>query len=216
MNPHLRAPLVHFGDPAASGRVAVILLHGRNQTPAVMERDVVQRLDLRGLAYLAPSAADDTWYPASFMAPFADNEPRLSQALERVEEISVDLARRGVPAELQVILGFSQGACLGCQFVYRARRRFGALIAFTGGLLGPPGTSFPPLAGAFSGMPALFGGAADDPWVPASRMRESAETFALSGANVETAFYDGNVHEVRDAEIARGRAILERLRSPSQ
>ena len=36
-------------------------------------------------------------------------------------------------------MGFSQGACLACEHVYRQRRRFGALVALTGGLIGPPG-----------------------------------------------------------------------------
>lgn len=213
MNRHFEAPLVLFGAPPTSARASVILLHGRSQTPAIMEREVVRRLDLSDVAYLAPAAADCTWYPVGFMAPLADNEPHLSQAIERVREVSVELVRRGVPTEAQVILGFSQGACLACEFIYRDRRRFGALIALTGGLIGPHGTRWDASIDAWMGMPVLLGGSREDPWVPASRMRETAEFFRARGASVRATFYEGTAHEIFDDQIALARAILGELRA---
>ena len=36
------------------------------------------------IAYLAPQAPSHTWYPYSFLAPLAQNEPHLSNALATV------------------------------------------------------------------------------------------------------------------------------------
>lgn len=213
MDRHLEALVVLFGASPTSAPISVILLHGRNQTPAIMEREVVRRLDLSDVAYLAPASDNRTWYPGSFMAPFADNEPYLSHAIERVREVSDELVHRGVPTEAQVVLGFSQGACLACHFIYRQRRRFGALIALTGGLIGPPGTRWDAETDAWVGMPVLLGGSREDPWVPASRMRETAAFFSERGASVHATFYEGTAHEIFDDQIARVRSILGELRA---
>jgi phospholipase/carboxylesterase len=212
-NRHLEAPLALFGPPPTSARVVVILLHGRGHSPATMEQAVVRRVGLPDVAYLAPTAANQTWYPAGFMAPLAENEPQLSHALERVREVSDELVRRGVPTEAQVLLGFSQGACLACDFVYREPRRFGALVALTGGLIGPPGTRWNAAPDAWVDMPVLLGGSEDDPWVPASRMRETAEVFRAGGAGVNATFHEGTAHEVTDAQIALTRALFDKLRA---
>ncbi len=94
------------------------------------------------LAYFAPQAAGNSWYPYSFLAPIEQNEPALTSALHRVEELVADISRAGMGRERIVIAGFSQGACLASEFVARHAARYGALIAFSGGLIGPPGTKF--------------------------------------------------------------------------
>jgi phospholipase/carboxylesterase len=193
---------VVFGAPLDSARVIALLLHGRNQDPAFMDEHVVRRLALPNIAYVAPAAAERSWYPAGFMAPIADNEPRLSQALERVARIADELAAP------YVVIGFSQGACLACEHVYRRGAR--ALIAFTGGLIGPPGTTWRS-GNELAGMPVLISGGDADAWVPIGRMRETAEAFARLGARVATHFYPGGEHEVRDTELAAARALLAEL-----
>ncbi len=193
---------VVFGAPLARARVIALLLHGRNQDPAFMDEHVVRRLALPNVAYVAPAAADRSWYPAGFMAPLADNEPRLSLALERVARIADEL---GAPP---VVIGFSQGACLACEHVYRRGAR--ALIAFTGGLIGPSGTTWRS-GDELAGMPVLIAGGLSDAWVPAERMRETAEVFARLGARVATQFHPGGEHAVSDAELAAARALLVEL-----
>ena len=187
-----------------------IVLHGRAQSPETMQEIVTGRLDVPDVTYLAPAAHDASWYPSSFLVALERNEPHLSWALERVLEISAGLEKQGFPASSQVLIGFSQGACLACELVHRIRRRFGAVIALTGGVVGPPGTTFEPKEGAFAGMPVLLGGAEQDPFVPAWRMRETADVFAASGADVSFTLYPGAAHEVPDDQIARARAMLVR------
>ena len=193
---------VVFGAPLDRARVIALLLHGRNQDPAVMDEHVVRRLALPNVAYVAPAAADRSWYPAGFMAPIADNEPRLSQALERVARIADELAAP------HVVIGFSQGACLACEHVYRRGAR--ALIAFTGGLIGPPGTTWRS-GDELAGMPVLISGGDSDAWVPAARMRETGEVFTRLGARVSTQIHRGADHAVSDAEIVIARALLVEL-----
>jgi phospholipase/carboxylesterase len=207
-NPHMEPPLAFFGAPLTSARAAVILLHGRTQTPEHMFEHAVRRLELDDFVYAAPRAADSTWYPAGFMAPLADNEPRLSLALERITSLSDELTNRGFPPARQVIMGFSQGGCLACEYVYRRRTRFAALIAFTGGLIGPPGTEWSASGDIFRRMPVLLGGSATDPWVPAPRMKETAEVYRRLGGEIDFELHPTQGHEISDAQISRARAIL--------
>jgi phospholipase/carboxylesterase len=202
-NPHLSAPEL-FGAPVANARIVAILLHGRTQDPHQMNDHIVRRLALDDLAYVAPAAEGRTWYPKGFLEPFADNEPRLSFALERLGQLCDEYPRA-------VMIGFSQGACLASEYVYRSRTRPPrALIAFTGGLLGPPRTTWdetPSLR-----IPIMISGSVSDPFVPLFRMRESAAAFAKLGAEVTTQFHEaGARHEVSDAEIQTARALLAAL-----
>jgi phospholipase/carboxylesterase len=208
MNPHFEAPLTYYGAALDAARTVVILIHGRGQSPAYMEEHVVRRLDLPDVAYVAPTAAGNTWYPAGFMAPFADNEPHLGFALERVDALSNELAARGVPRASQVILGFSQGACLACEHQYRRQERVAALIAFTGGLIGPAGTVWQTPTRPYAGMPVLLGGGSADAWVPRERMIETAAVFRQLGAEVSIELYPSTAHEIVDDQIDAARAIL--------
>ncbi len=177
-----------------------------------MHEQVVQRLGLDAIAYVAPAAADNTWYPKGFMAAIEENEPRLTFALERLSALSDDLAGRGYPYSAQVVLGFSQGSCLGSEFVYRRRRRYGALIGFTGGLVGAAGTRWDAETDAFRGMPVFLGGSDVDPWVPVSRILETAEVFRRLQATVSCRIYPSMGHEICDDEIGHAREILAALR----
>ena len=208
-NPHLRTAPLLCGAPIAKARVVVILVHGRGQSPEEIEEHVARRIDLGDVAYVAPAAADRTWYPVRFMAPALENEPHLTFAVERLAALSDELAATGRPVAAQVLMGFSQGACLACELVYRRRRRFAALCAFTGGLPGPPGTRWDAAVDEnVRDMPVLLGGSDDDPWVPASRMRETADLYTRLGARVTLNLYAGTEHTVRDEQIADARALL--------
>ena len=88
---------------------------------------------------LAPQAANQTWYPYRFLEPMARNEPWLSSALQRVGDLVQQVEGAGISAERIVLGGFSQGACLASEFAARNARRYGGLLVFSGGLIGPPG-----------------------------------------------------------------------------
>ena len=77
MLPHEGQPVVEAGAPLGTAPV-VILVHGRNSAPANI-LDLARRFERPALTYLAPAAANRTWYPLSFLAPIAENEPGVKE-----------------------------------------------------------------------------------------------------------------------------------------
>ena len=208
MHPHHGQRVVSVGAPLADSRGVVVMLHGRNAGPDNI-LDLVPRLNRPKLTYLAPAAANRSWYPYTFMAEREKNEPFLSSALARLDDLIVDLSHRRIDATQIVVLGFSQGACLATEFVFRHPRRYGGLIAFTGGLIGPPGATWD-TGGSFDGMPAFFGCSDVDAHVPIGRVRESTEIFARMAADVTSRVYAGMGHIVNDDEIRWARELIDR------
>ncbi|MFH1497686.1 MAG: phospholipase, partial [Verrucomicrobiota bacterium] len=79
MNPH-PANTVRLGPALEKARGVVILIHGRGSSAG----DIIRLADIFGradLAFVAPQAANHSWYPHRFLAPTAQNEPALSSAL---------------------------------------------------------------------------------------------------------------------------------------
>jgi phospholipase/carboxylesterase len=207
-DPHRLEPVRRLGAPIDQAAAAVILLHGRGSSAEDILGLATEMYDDR-VAYLAPEAAGHRWYPYSFMAPIAENEPWLSSALAKVAA-TVQLA---LDAKLErehiVICGFSQGACLATEFVARHPARYGAMIALTGGLIGPPEANLHH-PGNLAGMPALFSSGDPDPHVPWSRVLASAEQFTAMGAEVQTQRHAGRPHTVLPQEIESARELLLR------
>src|SRR5580658_9920870 len=115
-DPHKDGPIRRFGEPLEEASGAVILLHGRGGSAEDI-LSLARDFYLPQLVFLAPQAAGNSWYPNSFLAPVAQNEPWLTSALHRVEKIAEMLDQAGISSEQVVICGFSQGACLGTEFV---------------------------------------------------------------------------------------------------
>jgi predicted esterase len=68
------------------------------------------------------------------------------------------------------LLGFSQGACLSLEYVARHATRYAAVVGFSGGLIGPPGT--PRLfGGSLDGTPVFLGCSDIDPHIPLARVQ---------------------------------------------
>jgi predicted esterase len=187
----------------------VILVHGRNAGPANI-LSLVPRLDRPDLTYLAPAAANRTWYPYSFLAPREQNEPGLTSALTMLRDVMADVAARGVERRRIAILGFSQGACLASEFVYRNPARYGGLIAFTGGLIGEPGAAWS-VQGRLDGTPVFLGSSDVDAHVPLDRVRETADVFTRMGGDVTLRVYPGMGHLVNEDEIVCARAVLDSI-----
>jgi predicted esterase len=208
-DPHAGQPIRSTGPPLSPTAVVAILVHGRNAGPENI-LDLADQFARPGVTYLAPSAAGRTWYPFSFLAPRGRNEPFLSSALAAIGRLTDDVLAQGVLPERIAIAGFSQGACLATEFVYRRTDRLGALIAFSGGLIGPPGTAWERTA-SFDDRPAFFGCSDVDAHVPRARVDESAGVFSTLGARVTLRLYPGMGHVVNDDEIAHARVILDEI-----
>ncbi|MGH9203868.1 MAG: alpha/beta hydrolase, partial [Vicinamibacterales bacterium] len=109
------------------------------------------------------------------------------------------------------LLGFSQGACLTAEFAVRHAGRFGGLLIFSGGLIGPPGTTWNS-PGSFDGTPVFLGCSDVDAHIPKQRVEESAAVFARMGADVTARLYSGMGHLVNDDEIAFARVVMDEIR----
>lgn len=196
------------GSPLWRASAAVILAHGRGATAESM-LPLAEVLALPELAYLAPQAQGNTWYPLSFLAPIEENEPYLSNALSRLDGIVADVERSGLPRDRVGLLGFSQGACLSLEFAARYGGRFGAVIAFSGGLIGPDMRRRND--GSLADTPIFIGCAEQDAHIPAERVVESAAHLKILGASVTERLYPGSAHTVNDDEIAHARRLLAPL-----
>ena len=184
----------------------MILLHGRGATaPSILL--LAEELYHPAFAYLAPQAAGDTWYPYTFLAPIRNNEPWLSSALSAVGDAVAQVEAAGIPTERIVLGGFSQGACLAAEFVARNARRYGGLLVFSGGLIGPPGTPRD-YSGSLDGTPIFLGCSDSDPHIPKERVEESAEVFERMGASVTKKLYPNMGHTIMPDEINVAREIV--------
>ncbi|HEX6316428.1 MAG TPA: hypothetical protein VFZ73_16270 [Gemmatimonadaceae bacterium] len=209
MAPHGGQPVVRAGAPLERARAAVIMVHGRGAGPANI-LELVPRIGSPGVAYLAPAASGSTWYPKSFMAPIAENEPGISSGISVIHALIDEIGAAGIGAERTMLLGFSQGACLTSTAAQRRPARYGGLIVFSGGLIGPPGTVWNE-AGDFASTPVFFGCSDVDGHVPESRVRDSAAVFERMGARVTTRIYPGMGHLVNDDELEFARDVLAGL-----
>ncbi|HLJ85423.1 MAG TPA: phospholipase [Candidatus Angelobacter sp.] len=208
-DPHHSQPVLEAGAPLKEATGAVILLHGRGASADDILTLANEIYD-PSFAYLAPEAASHAWYPKSFLAPIDENEPWLSSALKKVNELVERAVSAGVSLEKIVLAGFSQGACLATEFVARWPQRYGGLIAFTGGLIGPLGTQFQ-YKGTLNGMKAFLGSSDPDPHVPWARVKESATILSSLGADVTLRGYPGMPHTINSDEIKAARSIMETL-----
>jgi len=205
-DPHAATPLLHAGAPLAQASGAVVLLHGRGASAEDI-LSLASPLHLPGLAYLAPQAAGHTWYPNSFLAPRDANEPYLTSALARIASVVAEIESAGIPRERIAIAGFSQGACLASEFVASHPARYAAMVAFTGGLIGPPEQDLRH-PGSLAGTPALFLSGDPDPHVPWARVQATVQEFERMGAVVTAHRYPGRPHTISAEEIELAQSLL--------
>jgi predicted esterase len=201
---------MHGGAPLDSAAAVAILVHGRGADP----RDMIglaQAFQRPGLACLAPAAAGNTWYPYSFMSPRERNEPGISSGLAVIESLVADCLARGFDASRIIIGGFSQGACLASEFCIRHPRRYGGLLAFSGGLIGPPETTWDDVTADITGMPVFLGCSDVDPHIPKERVLATEQVFARLGASVVWKLYPGMGHTINEDEIREARRILDEV-----
>jgi phospholipase/carboxylesterase len=208
-DPHANQPVVTVGPAPQKADGTIVLLHGRGAT-AESILAIYSELEIENLAALAPQAAGNTWYPYSFLMPLEANQPYLDSALRKVGSIVDDLLSIGIPSDRIALAGFSQGACLTSEFVARNPRRYGAVIALTGGLIGPPDTPRNYL-GSLTGTPVFLGTSDPDPHVPLERVKETDVVLSRMGARVELRSYPGMPHTVNEDELDACRQLLRQM-----
>ncbi len=207
--PHRGQPVLAAGEPIEQARAAMIMVHGRGASAEDI-LGVADSFRQPGFVYLAPQAAGYTWYPNSFLAPIASNEPGLSSGLAVIASLLEQLEGHNIPAERTIILGFSQGACLSLEFVARHARRYGGVAGLSGGLIGPDGTprDYP---GSLEGTPVFLGCSDVDPHIPKARVLESAEILRRLGGVVTARLYPGMGHTINLDEVRAVQSMMAAL-----
>lgn len=209
MEPHGSQPLLTAGTPLDDATAAAVLVHGRGATARSILR-MGEEFDATGVAYLAPQAARNTWYPNPFTAPVESNEPGRSSGLEAVAAAVDEATAAGISTERVLLLGFSQGACLTSEFVARNPTRYGGVAALSGGLIGEridPET----YAGDLDDTPVFLGCSDVDPHIPAERVHETATVFERLNADVTKRLYEGMGHTVNADERDHVASMLSAL-----
>jgi predicted esterase len=205
-DPHAGKPVLRMGPRPDEARLSVIAIHGRGASAEDI-LGLAREFATTDVAYLAPQAANRSWYPFSFLAPIPQNEPWLTSALGIVAGLVQTLNGQGVASDRVAILGFSQGACLTLEFAARNPRRYAALIGLSGGLIGPPGTPRT-YEGSLEGTPVLLGCSDVDAHIPVERVRESAAVLRTMKATVDERIYRGMGHTVNSEEVDVVKALL--------
>ena len=206
-DPHRDQPVLLGGAPPAEAAGALVLLHGRGASAQDMLA-LARELDRPRFAWYVPEAAGRQWYPYSLLEKLERNQSYLNSALGLLKRVLGRIEAAPLAAERVVWLGFSQGACLALEFAVRNARRYGGLVALSGGLLGPEGTAreYP---GSFDGMPAFLGSGDRDPHIPKRRVDESATVLERMGGVVPRRTYPGLGHSTNPDELVAVRAMLD-------
>jgi len=125
-----------------------------------------------------------------------------------------EIASQGIRPERIVLLGFSQGACLGLEYVAQYARHYGAVVGLSGGLIGPEGTprNYP---GDLAGTPIFLGFSDTDPHIPLERVHETTRVLNALGGAVTEPIYPQMAHGINEDEIKHVRGLLARLAVPN-
>jgi len=224
-DPHAGESLVTAGTDVDAADAAVVLVHGRGATA----RSIVEfGSEIAGdgdVALIAPQAAANTWYPNSFLAPVADNEPGRSSGLRAVARAVETATDAGIPVKRVLVGGFSQGACLASEFVARNPTRYGGLAVLSGGLIGDSVNlddyrshaatdvdgDAADAADALAETPAFLGCSDVDPHIPEERVHETTAVLEALGADVDERIYEGMGHEITEEEAAAVAALVADL-----
>lgn len=206
-SPHQGQRVVRAGVPLEAAKAAMVLLHGRGAS-AENILELARELAVPGFAYLAPQAANYSWYPNSFLAPIESNEPGISSGLSAVGDIVTEIQNAGISSERMILLGFSQGACLALEFAARNARRWGGIAALSGGLIGPEGTPRE-YHGSLQETPVFLGCSEVDPHIPKARVIETAQVMKRLGGDVTLNLYANMGHTVNRDEINAVTEIME-------
>ena len=200
--------MIHAGQPIERTgphrpSATLILLHGRGGNAADMV-DFAANVASPTMACVAPQAALNTWWPGRFMDSAAVNAAFIESALALVERLVAEAAASRV-----ALLGFSQGACLALEYLYRRATPLDAVIGFSGGLVGE--TIGPPGPATLAGTPVLLDCSERDPHIPRARVVETEAALRARGAAVAMHIYPGDSHTITRAEILRARELLATL-----
>jgi phospholipase/carboxylesterase len=198
--------IVTAGKELTATCKVLILLHGRGGSAEDI-LSLSSHLEVNDFTLFAPQATNNTWYPYSFLAPPAQNEPWLSSALKLLKELLEDLLSKGITTGNIYFAGFSQGACLTLEFVARNAAKYGGVAAFTGGLIGDK-INRENYKGDFQYTPVFIGTSNPDPHVPVERVYATANILKDMNASVTEKIYNNMGHTINQDEIENANKLV--------
>jgi phospholipase/carboxylesterase len=204
---HADEPVLGVGSALEEAKAVMILVHGRGASAQDI-LGLTTELSGEGITFVAPQAANNTWYPYSFLEPMEKNESHLSSALARLADMVDTVEQHGIAAEKVILLGFSQGACLATEFAARNARRWGGVCGLSGGLIGPPDTPRD-YQGSLNHTPVFLGCSDVDFHIPVERVYESEEVLRSLGGDVTTQIYPGMGHTINEDELQHVQRIVD-------
>lgn len=187
------------GQSLEATKNVAIMVHGRGSTSRQIT-SLADHLNLTDFALLAPEAPSNTWYPYSFMAPQENNQPSLDHALKQLQAVVQHCIDNGKSTDQLYLIGFSQGACLALEYAARNPKKYGGIIAFTGGLIGET-LDIGLYKGSFEQTPVFIGSSHQDMHVPLHRVKASEKILKEMGALVNTLIFPDTYHTIREEEI---------------
>src|SRR5205823_8230039 len=116
-----------------------------------------------------------------------------------LEDVLANITEHGPPAGV-ILLGSPQGARLTLEFCARHARRYGGVVGFSGGLIGPDGTPRD-YAGNFQGTPIYIGCSDVDPHIAKARVVEAGDVLKHMGTAVTVKLYPNMAHTGNADEI---------------
>lgn len=194
------------GLDISRAKKAIIMLHGRGGR----SEDILAisgSFNLSDYIMFAPQASGNVWYPYSFLEPLEKNEPFLSESLESVRLLVQDIILNGIPPTQIFFMGFSQGACLACEFLARNAKRYGGAAIFTGGLIGDK-VFRENYKGDLAGTPVFLGAGNPDSHVPVTRVKETTRILNELGAEVTEKIYPNIGHTIISDEMRMANSIV--------
>lgn len=197
------------GVPLEEANRVMVLVHGRGSS-AWDILSLAKYLHAPDMAFVAPQATNDTWYPYSFMQPMERNEPGLSSALTVLVMLRARLQGDfNLKTPQMYWLGFSQGACLTLEFAAQNPAVYGGIFGLSGGLIGP---EVDPSAygGTLAETPVVLGCSDVDLHIPKERVLETAAVYERMGAIVQTKLYPNGGHTINEDELSLVNAVLAR------
>jgi len=206
-DPHGGQPVVHEGAPIDEAEAAVVLLHGRGAT-AESVLSFTDAFGSEGVAYLAPEAKHREWFPWSFTAPVEENQPKIGSALRLVGDLYGYLRDADIPSERVGFVGFSQGACVGAEYVARNPREYGGVGILSGGVVGHD-VGFDDYDGSLKGTPVFVGCGDDDDQVPVGSVHRTVGVFESLRGDVTERVYEGMEHTVLADEVEEVARIVD-------
>ncbi|MFN4762373.1 alpha/beta hydrolase [Gillisia sp. Q332] len=198
--------IITAGKDISEAKKVLVLLHGRGGKA----QDILSLADhflLDDFALLAPQATNNSWYPYSFLAPPAQNEPWLSSAIGILNDLLEEIKTNGIASENIYFAGFSQGACLTAEFVAQNAARLGGVILYTGGLIGDK-IFAENYKGDFAGTPVFIGTGNPDAHVPVERVSETAKIMEKMNAEVTVKVYENKPHSISQDEIETANKLI--------